>query len=79
MLACGGGFQRPGAGAVYLQYGSFIQLGGNLTISDSKASNQGGAGSLWSELDVFFRALCKRLRSNVAAFCARATRRGLLI
>ena len=70
-------FQKRGAGAIFVR-GSFLQSGGYVTISDSKA-NHGGAANRWGELDVFSSVLCKRLRSNVAVFCARANRRGLLI
>ena len=45
LLMCQG--RSESTGAAYLQHGSLMQSGGNLTISNSQASNQGGAGSLW--------------------------------
>ena len=51
--------KRPGAGAIYLEDGSFLQWGGNVTISDSQAGEQGGAANRWGELDTFFWDLCQ--------------------
>ena len=31
-----------GAGAIYIEKGSFTQLGGNLTIADASAKSDGG-------------------------------------
>ena len=31
-----------GAGAIYIEKGSFTQLGGNLTITDASAKSDGG-------------------------------------